>query len=97
MSEPKIGRVLVASLHQAIHDLMPTRREFYEDWLSARRIREGELGRARVAAVISFLREEGEGYSAVVDRAGRYAVDWTVGNLPTVERLMLRRTVLIDI
>ena len=91
MSEPKIGRVLVASLHQAIHDLMPTRREFYEDWLSARRIREGELGRARVAAVISFLREEGEGYSAVVDRAGRYAVDWTVGNLPTVERLMLRR------
>ena len=91
MSEPKIGRVLVASLPQAIHDLMPTRREFYEDWLSARRIREGELGRARVAAVISFLREEGEGYSAVVARAGRYAVDWTVGNLPTVERLMLRR------
>ena len=91
MSEPKIGRVLVASLHQAIHDLMPTRREFYEDWLSARRIREGELGRARVAAVISFLREEVEGYSAVVDRAGRYAVDWSVGNLPTVERLMLRR------
>lgn len=91
MSEPKIGRVLVASLHQAIHDLVPTRGEFYEEWLSARRIREGEVGRARVAAAISFLREEGEDYSAVVDRAGRYAVDWTVGDLPSVERLMLRR------
>ena len=91
MSEPKIGRVLVASLHQAIHDVIPTRGEFYEDWLSAHRIRQGEVGRERVAAVISFLREEGEDYSAVVDRAGRYAVDWTVGDLPALERLMLRR------
>lgn len=91
MSEPKIGRVLVASLHQAIHDLMPTRGEFYEDWLSPRRIRQGKVGRARVAGAISFLREEGECYSAVVDRAGRYAVDWTVGDLAPVERLMLRR------
>ena len=90
MSEPKIGRVLVASLHQAIHDLMPTRGEFYEDWLSPRRIRQGKVGRARVAGAISFLREEGECYSAVVDRAGRYAVDWTVGDLAPVERLMLR-------
>ncbi len=91
MSEPKIGRVLVASLHQAIHDLMPTRGEFYEDWLSPRRIRQGKVGRARVAGAISFLRKEGECYSAVVDRAGRYAVDWTVGDLAPVERLMLRR------
>ena len=34
MSESRIGRVLVASLHQAIADLLPTRLEFYENWLN---------------------------------------------------------------
>ena len=91
MSEPKIGRLLAASLHQAINELMPTRVEFYESWLGAARIRQGELGRGRIAAVISFLRQEGAEYDAVVDRAGRYAADWTVNALPVVERTLLRR------
>ena len=91
MSEPKIGRVLAASLHQAIDELMPTRVEFYESWLTAGRIRKGELGRARINAVISFLRQEGAEYDAVVDRAGRYAADWTVDALPVVKRTVLRR------
>ena len=34
MSEPRIGRVLVASLHQAIAEVLPDRLEFYENWLS---------------------------------------------------------------
>ena len=59
MSESKIGRVLAASLHQSINELLPARVEFYESWLTAVRIRRGEMGRARVAAVISFLRQEG--------------------------------------
>ena len=91
MSEPKIGRVLAASLHQAIDELMPTRVEFYESWLTVGRIRKDELGRARINAVISFLRQEGTEYDAVVDRAGRYAADWTVDALPAVERTLLRR------
>lgn len=91
MSEPKIGRVLSSSLHQAITELMPTRVEFYESWLEPRRIRHGELGRARVAAVLSFLRQEGDGYDAVVRRAGRYTADWTVDTLPAVERAVVRR------
>ena len=70
---------------------MPTRVEFYESWLTAARIRKGELGRARINAVISFLRQEGAQYDAVVDRAGRYAADWTVDALPVVERALLRR------
>ena len=70
MSEPKIGRVLAASLHQSINELMPTRVEFYESWLTAVRIRHGGLGRARFAAAISFLRQEGAAYDAVVDREG---------------------------
>ncbi len=91
MSEPKIGRLLAASLHQAIDELMPTRVEFYESWLTAARIRQGELGRGRIAAVISFLRQEGAEYNAVVEQAGRYAADWTVDALPVVERTLLRR------
>jgi hypothetical protein len=78
MSEPKIGRVLAASLHQAINELMPTRVEFYETWLTASRIRKGELGRARIIAVISFLRQEGADYE-------------TVDSLPVVERALVRR------
>ncbi len=91
MSEPKIGRVLAASLHQAIDDLLPMRVEFYQSWLTATRIRQGALGHGRIAAVISFLRQEGDEYDAVVDRAGRYAADWTVGALPVVARTLLRR------
>ena len=91
MSEPKIGRVLAASLHQSINELMPARVEFYESWLTAVRIRKGELGRARVAAVISFLRQEGAKYDAIVDRAGRYAADWMVDALPVAGRALLHR------
>ena len=91
MSEPKIGRVLAASLHQSINELMPARVEFYENWLTAVRIRQGDLGRARVAAVLSFLRQEGDEYDAIVGRPGRYAADLTVDALPVVERALLRR------
>ena len=44
MSEPRIGRVLVASMHQAIQDLLPNRIEFYENWLSARGCARGRSG-----------------------------------------------------
>ena len=48
MTEPRIGRVLVASLHQAIADLLPTRLEFYENWLNASGAARGD-DRARAA------------------------------------------------
>ena len=91
MSEPKIARVLASSLHQSINERMPTRVEFYESWLTADRIRQGELGRARINAVISFLRQEGTAYDAVMERAGRHTARWTVDTLPVVERALLRR------
>ena len=47
MSEPRIGRVVVASLHQAISDVLPNRLEFYENWLSNAGLREGTIGLAR--------------------------------------------------
>ena len=69
MSEPRIGRFLVASLHQAIAELLPDRLEFYENWLSTAGLREGTIGLAPLHAVLSFLRSEGEIYGHVVVRA----------------------------
>ena len=89
MSEPRIGRFLVASLHQAIAEVLPDRLEFYENWLSVSGLREGTIGLAPLHAVLSFLRGEGEAYSQVVARAGEYAAEWTVNNLPALERRVL--------
>jgi hypothetical protein len=86
MSEARIGRVLVASLHQAIVDLLPDRLEFYENWLNSSGLREGTIGLAPLSAVLSFLRLEGEAYHRITARAGEYAADWTVAALPRFER-----------
>ena len=89
MSEARIGRVLVASLHQAIADVLPTRLEFYENWLNVSGLREGTIGLAPLTAVLSFLRTEGEAYGAITARAGEYAAEWTVRSLPALERRMI--------
>jgi hypothetical protein len=80
MTEAGIGRVLVASLHQAISDVLPTRLEFYESWLRPDGLRLGTIGLAPVQAVLSFLRQEGEAYGQVTRRAGEYAAEWTVAS-----------------
>lgn len=90
MSEPRIGRVLVASLHQAIADLLPNRLEFYENWLNAVGLREGTIGLAPLSAVLSFLRSEGEAYNLIMGRAGEYAADWTVTSMPALERRVIQ-------
>ena len=90
MSEPRIGRVLVASLHQAIADVLPNRLEFYENWLSVAGLREGTIGLAPLFAVLSFLRTEGTAYADITARAGEYAAEWTVGDLSPLERRFIR-------
>jgi hypothetical protein len=82
--------MLVASLHQGISDLMPTRLEFYENWLNPTGMRDGKIGLAPLAAVLSFLRQEGEPYTLVTSRAGEYAAQWTFDNLTPVERSIIR-------
>jgi hypothetical protein len=90
MSEPRIGRVLIASLHQAIADLLPNRIEFYENWLSVSGLREGTIGLAPLSAVLSFLRSEGEAYNLITARAGELAAEWTVSSMPALERRIIR-------
>jgi len=81
---------LVASLHQAIADVLPNRLEFYENWLSVAGLREGTIGLAPLFAVLSFLRTEGTAYAEITARAGEYAAEWTVGDLSPLERRFIR-------
>lgn len=90
MTDGGIGRLLVASLHQAIADLLPTRLEFYEAWLNPTGLRDGRIGLAPLAAVLSFLRQEGDAYRLVTARAGTYAAEWLVGDLPGYRTAVVR-------
>lgn len=90
MTETRIGRVLVASLHQAIADLLPTRLEFYENWLNVAGLREGTIGLAPLTAVLSFLRTEGHAYNLITARAGEYAAAWTFENEPSFKIRLVR-------
>lgn len=89
MREGGIGRVLVASLHQSIGDLLPARLNFYEHWLHVEGLRDGTIGLAPMSAVLSFLRQEGPDYSAVMQQAGDYAAEWSVEGLSSMERTMI--------
>jgi hypothetical protein len=92
MREAGIGRVLVASLHQGIADILPTRLGFYENWLNAEGLRDGTIGLAPLYAVLSFLRQEGEAYSLITTRAGQYAAEWTVESMRGWERAAVKRS-----
>lgn len=90
MIEAGVGRLLVASLHQGIADLLPTRLEFYEAWLNPAGLRDGRIGLAPLAAVLSFLRLEGEAYRLVTTRAGEYAAEWTVHDMAGYRKTVIR-------
>ena len=90
MNRVGVGRTLIASLHQGISDLMPMRLEFYENWLNPTGLRDGRIGLAPLAAVLSFLRQEGAPYDLVTARAGQYAAQWTFDNLSPFQRAVVR-------
>jgi bacteriochlorophyll 4-vinyl reductase len=89
MRESGIGRVLVASLHQAIGEVLPMRLGFYESWLTAEGLRDGTIGLAPLYAVLSFLRQEGPAYDRVVTTAGAYAAEWTVASMSPLGRRVI--------
>ena len=86
MTEAHIGRLVAASLHQAILDILPQRLDFYEEWLHPDGLRDGSIGLAPITAVISFLRTEGDAYGRVMTRAGSLAAEWTVLSMPAMSR-----------
>ena len=91
MRDAGVGRVLLASLHQGIADILPTRLGFYESWLHAKGLRDGTIDLAPLYAVLSFLRQEGDpAYAKITTSAGEYAAEWTVQSMGAFERWMLR-------
>jgi predicted hydrocarbon binding protein len=79
MREPRIGRLVIAALHQAIAEALPLRLEFYENWLKPLGLlNEGKhIGPAPFSAALSFLRREDVGlYESITSRAGVLAADW---------------------
>jgi hypothetical protein len=91
MSEARIGRIIVGAVHQAIADVVPSRLEFYENYLKPMRLRHGTIGLASFQAALSFLRQDDEAeYGAVMEAAGRYAAEWTFAALSPVARLYWR-------
>ena len=92
MVDAGIGRLLISSLHQGIADVSPNRLEFYENWLSPTGMRDGRIGLAPLGAVLSFLyREEAPANDQIVERAGRYAADWTFQSLMPLRRWLIPR------
>jgi len=91
MSEARIGRVVVASIHQALADHIPLRIDFYENYLRPMRLREGRIGAPAFLAALSFLRREGDAWAPVMAKAGRSAADWEFANLSRLRRAWYRR------
>lgn len=94
MSEPKIGRLVVASLHQAIAEALPLKLDFYENWLKPLGLlNQGRvIGAASFSAALSFLRREEprETYNDITRRAGQLAAIWTVDSLSWTRRRWLK-------
>jgi bacteriochlorophyll 4-vinyl reductase len=91
MVDAGIGRLLVASLHEGISDVAPTRLDFYENWLTPPGLRDGKFGLAPLHAVLSFLRLEGQHtYDRIMTKAGQLSADWAYADLSSVERALVR-------
>ncbi|MGQ0734238.1 MAG: hypothetical protein ACT4QD_11345 [Acidobacteriota bacterium] len=92
MVDAGIGRLLVASLHDGITDVVPARLPFYEYWLTSSGLRNGRVSLAALHAVLSFLRLEGQAvYDGIMKSAGGRAAEWVYADWSPVERAVLRR------
>ena len=94
MVDAGIGRLLIASLHQGIADIVPARLPFYENWLTPPGLSSGrKFGLAPLHAVLSFLRLEGEStYTQIMHRAGGYAGEWAFDELSPFRRALVWRS-----
>ena len=92
MVDAGIGRLLIASLHQGIADVSPTRLDFYENWLSPTGLRDGRMGLAPLGAVLSFLnREEPPADRVIPAHAGACAAEWTYADASAFRKRLTKR------
>jgi bacteriochlorophyll 4-vinyl reductase len=91
MVDAGIGRLLIASLHQGIAEVAPTRLSFYENWLTPPGLKDTKFGLAPLHAVLSFLRREGQApYEQIMRCAGTYSADWVYSDLSSFQRSLIR-------
>jgi bacteriochlorophyll 4-vinyl reductase len=93
MVDAGIGRLLIASLHQGIADVIPVRLPFYENWLTPPGLSSGrKFGLAPLHAALSFLRLEGEPvYTQIMHRAGDYTGEWAFEELSSFRRALVSK------
>ena len=84
------GRVLLASLHQAIAEVLPARLELYERWLTPGGAGEDPIAAAPFTAMLASLQQEGDALDAVAAGAGRHAAVRSFRRLPLLRRAGLR-------
>jgi len=78
----------MASVHKALEDLSPEKVEVFEGWFSPSE-RERLFHIAPVTGALSYLRRDRELYVKVMERAGRYASQWSYLDRSPVERKVL--------
>jgi hypothetical protein len=76
MADLQPGRLLAASLAEALQEFLPQRVDFYEHWLNSDRLRDRRDHLAAMSAVLGFLRTEGDAYHHVMARAGQLSGHW---------------------
>ena len=92
MVDAGIGRLLIASLHQGIADVSPTRLDFYENWLSPTGLRDGRMGLAPLGAVLSFMqREEPPADRLIPAHAGACASAWAYDGTSAFRKALIGR------
>ncbi len=88
-SDGTVGRVLLASLHQAVGEVLPARLEFYEPWLQPPDHPDEALRSASFGTMLSALQHEDDSQN-VIARAGQYAAIRSFEKLTALRRAYLR-------
>lgn len=89
LNDEAVGRVLLASLHQAIGEVLPARLEFYEQWLQPPDHPDESLRIAPFEAMLNALQHEDDSEN-VIARAGQYAAIRSYERLGALRRACLR-------
>lgn len=89
-NDQAVGRVLLASLHRSIEEILPARLEFYETWLKPSEPHHPTDPATPFTDMLRFLQGEGEAFDLVTRRAGEYAAVHFVEELRPVRRSFMR-------
>ena len=85
MKKDSVERLFLASLRQALEDIAPEKLDVFQKWFDPAD-RRPQFHIAPVMGAVSYLGRDPALYESVMDRAGRYASDWSYEHLSPLER-----------